>query len=137
MSAWSSFVKCTSHYKEKVLTEYSDTSMVIGTMESRGTMIQFAPGWRKSDHLYSNDNKTENFLKPMCFYDIGLHIRFHYRFVIHEIMHQIVVLKIMTRFKGHLSWSFYFLYVLGIVNSHIISYILVSISSDLLNKTDI
>ena len=40
-------------------------------------------------------------------------------------------------FKGHLSWSFYFLYVLGIVNSHIINYILVSISSDLSNKTDI
>ena len=39
--------------------------------------------------------------------------------------------------KGHLSWSFYFLYVLGIVNSHIINYILVPISSDLLNKTDI
>ena len=39
--------------------------------------------------------------------------------------------------KGHLSWSFYLLYVLGIVDSHIINYILVSISSDILNKTDI
>ena len=32
--------------------------------------------------------------------------------------------------KGHLSWSFYFLYVLGIVNLHMINYILVSISSE-------
>ena len=39
--------------------------------------------------------------------------------------------------KGHLSWSFYFLNVLGIVNSHIINYIFVLISSDLWNKMDI
>ena len=39
-------------------------------------------------------------------------------------LHTIVV-------KGHLSWSFYFLYVLVIVNLHIINYILVSISSEL------
>ena len=31
--------------------------------------------------------------------------------------------------KGHLSWSFYFVYVLGIVNSHNINYVFVSISS--------
>ena len=49
-----------------------------------------------------------------------------------------VVFDAQTNIKGHLSWSFYFLYnVLGIVNSHIINYILVSISSDLSNKTDI
>ena len=33
--------------------------------------------------------------------------------------------------KGHLSWSFYFLYVLGIFKSQNINYILVSISSEL------
>ena len=44
----------------------------------------------------------------------------------------------MNKFlKGHLSWSFYLLYVLGIVNSHIINYIIVPISSELSNKTDI
>ena len=37
----------------------------------------------------------------------------------------------------HLSWSFYFLYVLGITNLHIINNTLVSISSELWNKTDI
>ena len=42
---------------------------------------------------------------------------------------------ILCCFKGHLSWSFYFLYVLGIVNSHIINYIIVSTSSELSNIT--
>ena len=36
--------------------------------------------------------------------------------------------------KGHFSWSFYFLYVSGIINSHIFNYILVSISSELLKE---
>ena len=32
-------------------------------------------------------------------------------------------INVYVLFKGHLSWSFYFLNVLGIVNSHIINYI--------------
>ena len=44
--------------------------------------------------------------------------------------------ELTSTVKGHLSWSFYFLYVIGIVTSHIINYILVSISSELWNKTD-
>ena len=71
--------------------------------------------------------------------DESIHIHEMYRRANHlrTISHALTHFSIFSLFKTHLSWSFYFLYVLGIVNSRIIKYILVSTSSELLNKTDI
>ena len=82
-------------------------------------------------------SKQSNVLEPFTVISVDVKSGIHHTNITILYINRLNILCIQQNcLKGHLSWSFYFLYLL-IVNSYIINFILDSISSELWNKTDI